>query len=55
MLGIARASGLFFGVLSYRPLTFHFVPKTDYIRWDGLQQAKRLTVNSKHAGLALAV
>ena len=57
MLGVAIACGRFFGGLSYCPFTVHFVPKTGYIRWNGLKQAKRLTarVDSKHAGLALTV
>ena len=52
-----RDSGRFFGGVSYCPFTVHFVPKTRYIRWNGLKQAKRLTasVDSKHAGLALTV
>jgi hypothetical protein len=46
-----------FGGFLYCPFTVHFVPKTGYIRWNGLEQAKRLTarVDSKHAGLALTV
>jgi len=57
MLGVAIACGQFLGGLSYCPFTVHFVPKTGYIRWNGLKQAKRLTarVDSKHAGLALTV
>ena len=53
MLGVAVACGLVFG--SFR--TLHFVPKTGYIRWNGLKRAKRLTarMDSKHAGLALTV
>jgi hypothetical protein len=55
MLGVAIACGRCFVGLSYCPFTVHFVPKTDFIRWNGLKQAKRLTarVDSKHAGLAL--
>jgi hypothetical protein len=57
MLGIAIACGRFLGGFSYCPFTVHFVPKTGYIRWNGLKQAKRLTakIASKHAGLALTV
>src|SRR5713101_2266053 len=44
MLGVATACGRFFGGSSYCPFTVHFVPKTGYIRWNGLKQAKRLTV-----------
>ena len=57
MLGVAIACGWFFGGFSYCPFTVHFVPKTGYIRWNGLKQAKRLTagIDSKHAGLALTV
>jgi hypothetical protein len=53
MLGVAIACGQFFAVFH----TVHFVPETGYIRWNGLKQAKRLTVgvDSKHAGLALTV
>ena len=53
MLGVAIACGRFLS--DFR--TVHFIPKTGYIRWNGLKQAKRLTarVDSKHAGLALTV
>jgi hypothetical protein len=46
-----------FGGLSYCPFTVHFLPKTGYIRWNALKQAKRLTarLDSKHAGLAQTV
>jgi hypothetical protein len=57
MLSVALACGRFLGGFSYCPFTVHFVPETGYIRWNGLKQAKRLTVriDSKHAGLALTV
>jgi len=57
MLGVAISLRTVFGGFSYCPFTVHFVPKTGYIRWNGLKQAKRLTarVDSKHAGLALTV
>ena len=57
MLGVAIACGWVFGGFSYCPFTVHFRPKTGYIRWNGLKQAKRLTarVDSKHAALALTV
>jgi len=53
MLGVAIACGRFLAVFH----TVHFAPKTGYIRWNGLKQAKRLTasIGSKHAGLALTV
>ena len=53
MLGVAMTCGRFLAVFH----TVHFVPKTGYIRWNGLQQAKRLTAreDGKHAGLALTV
>ena len=46
-----------FGSFPYCPFTVHFVPKTRYIRWNGLKQAKWLTarIDSEHAGLALTV
>ena len=57
MLGVAISLRTVFGGFSYCPFTVHFVPKTGYIRWKGLKQAKRLTarIDSKHAGLALTV
>jgi hypothetical protein len=57
MLSVAIACGWFFDSFSYCPFTVHFPPKTGYIRWNGLKQAKRLTarIDSKHAGLALTV
>ncbi len=56
MLDVAIACGRFLA-FSYCPFTVHFGPKTGYIRWNGLKQAKRLTarIDSKHAGLALTV
>ena len=57
MLGVAIACGWFLVVFHTVHLLSISVPKTGYIRWNGLKQAKRLTarVDSKHAGLALTV
>jgi len=57
MLGVAIACGWFLEVFHTVHLLSISRPKTGYIRWNGLKQAKRLTarIDSKHAGLALTV
>jgi hypothetical protein len=57
MLGVAVGCGRFLAVFHTVHLLSNFAPKTGYIWWNGLKQAKRLTarIDSKHAGLALTV